>query len=139
MLLLATSPTMLGKVGSMTRVSSEDKLSRQMMKQRRSVAGAPPSLSVSVTELNRMGDSSILTTPKRGRKSVIGLAGVGTQHHVASLASLASMACYGPGVTSKFKPFYLRVVGGLMVLERDPDSEVGTTARQVFNTIFTKK
>ena len=25
-----------------------------------------------------------------------------------------------------------------MVLERDPDSEVGTTARQVLDTIFTK-
>jgi hypothetical protein len=40
---------MLGKAGSMTRVSSEDKLNRQMMKQRRSVAGAPPSLSGSET------------------------------------------------------------------------------------------
>ena len=38
-----TSSTMMGKAGSMTRVSSEEKLSRQMMKQRRSVAGAPPS------------------------------------------------------------------------------------------------
>ena len=28
------------------------------------------------------------------------------------------------GVTSKFKPFYLRVLGGLMVLETDPDTEV---------------
>ena len=28
------------------------------------------------------------------------------------------------GVTSKFKPFYLRVLGGLMVLETDPDNEV---------------
>ena len=69
---------------------------------------------------------------------MIGLAGVGTQHHVASLASLTSMACYGPRVTSKFKPFYLRVVGGLMVLERDSDSEVGTMARQVLDTIYNK-
>ena len=63
-----TSSTMLGKAGSMTRVSSEDKLSRQI-KQRRSVICAPQSLSGSVTELNRIRDSSILTTPKRGRKS----------------------------------------------------------------------
>ena len=57
---------------------------------------------------------------------MICLAGVGTQHHVASLASIA---CYGPGVTTKFKPFYVKVVGRLKVLERDPDSEVGTMAR----------
>ena len=43
-----TSSTMLGKAGSMTRVSSEDKLSRQI-KQRRSVICAPQSLSGSVT------------------------------------------------------------------------------------------
>ena len=43
-----TSSTMLGKAGSMTRVSSEDKLSRQMMKER-SVIVAPQSLSGSVT------------------------------------------------------------------------------------------
>ena len=41
---------------------------------------------------------------------MIGLAGVGTQHYLASLASLTSMVCYGPGVTTKLKPFYLRVV-----------------------------
>ena len=63
--------------GSVTRVSSQDKLSRQMMKQRRSVASARQFLSGSVTELNRMGDSSILTTSKRGRKSVIDLSEVG--------------------------------------------------------------
>ena len=135
-----TSSSMMGKTGSMTltRVSSEDKLSRQMKQHRRSVAVGPQSLTGSVTELNRMGDSSIMTTPKRGRKSVIGLAGVGTQHHVASLASLASMACYGPGVTAKFKPFYLKVVGGLMVLERDSDTEVGAMARQVLDSIYNK-
>ena len=44
-----TSSTMMGKAGSMTRVSSEDKLSRQMMTQRRSVIVAPQSLSGSVT------------------------------------------------------------------------------------------
>jgi hypothetical protein len=32
----------------------------------------------------------------------------------------------------------LKVVGGLMVLERDPDSEVGTMARQVLDTIYNK-
>ena len=40
----------------MTRVSSEDKLSRQMIKQR-SVIVAPQSLSGSVMELDRMGDT----------------------------------------------------------------------------------
>ena len=48
--------SMMGKAGSMTRVSSEGKLSRQMMKKRRSVVGGPPSSSGSVTELNRMGE-----------------------------------------------------------------------------------
>ena len=46
---IGISSTMLGKAGSMTRVSSEDKLSRQMMKERRSVIVAPQSLSGSVT------------------------------------------------------------------------------------------
>jgi hypothetical protein len=41
-------------------------------------------------------------------------------------------------VMTKFKPLYLKVVGGLMVLERDPDSEVGTMARQVMDTIYNK-
>jgi regulator-associated protein of mTOR len=119
----------LGKSGSMsmmtlTRVSSEDKLSRQMKMQRRSVGG-------SVTELRETG--SILTTPKRGRKSVLG-----TQHHTASLASLASLACYGSALTTKFKPFYLKVVGGLMVLERDSDKKVGEMAKQVLDSIYRK-
>jgi len=122
----------------MSRISSEEKLSRQMVKQRRSVIGGTNSLSGSVTELNRLGESSVLTTPKRGRKSVIGLAGVGSQHHVASLASLSSMLCYGPVITGKFKPFYLRVVGGLMVLERDSDTIVGSMARQVLDNIHNK-
>ena len=55
------------------------------------------------------------------------------QHY---LASLASMACYGPGVTTKLKPFYLRVVGEPMVLERDPDSGVGIMVRQVLDTLL---
>ena len=50
---------------------------------------------------------------------MIGLAGVGKQQHVSSLASLAFLL-------------------GLMVLERDPDSEVGTMARQVLNAICNK-
>jgi len=132
------SMSMMGKTGSMltlSRVSSEDKLSRQIKQQRKSVAV----LSGSVTELSRMtGGDTILTTPKRGRKSVIGMAGVGTQHHVASLASLASLACYGPAITTKFKPFYLKVVGGLMVLERDSDNEVASMARQVLDNIYNK-
>ena len=61
--------------------------------------------------------------------------------NTASLSSLSSMAAYGPEVrriicsyfylllflpqvTKKFKPFYPRVVGGLMVLEKDPDPQV---------------
>ena len=35
------------------------------------------------------------------------------------LASQASMAYYGPVVTSKLKPFYLRVVGGLIVMVKE--------------------
>ena len=41
-------------------------------------------------------------------------------------------------VMTKFKPLHLKVVGGLMVLERDPDSELGTMARQVMDTIYNK-
>ena len=85
----------------------------------------------SVTELRETG--SILTTPKRGRKSVLG-----SQHHTASLASLASLACYGSALTTKFKPFYLKVVGGLMVLERDSDKKVGEMAKQVLDSIYRK-
>merc|ERR1719167_2197961 len=87
------------KTDSLNRISSEEKLSRQMVKQqRRSVAVAPQSLSGSITELNRTGDSSIMTTPKRGRKTTFGgFTGAGYQHHVASMASLASMSCYRLG------------------------------------------
>jgi len=51
------------------------------------------------------------------------------------------MACYGPGVTSKFKPFYLRVVGGLNVVVKDTqvsDSDARTPARQVLDTVYNK-
>ena len=41
-------------------------------------------------------------------------------------------------MTSKFKPFYLKVLGGLMVLERDPDSNVSKLAKTVLDNLYKK-
>merc|ERR1719187_1601432 len=88
--------------GTMPRVSSEDKLARQVHGQRKSVV-SPPSLSSSATELDR-----VEAPARRSRKSFIapGVAGMGPNLAPASLASLATMASYGPEITKKFKPFY---------------------------------
>jgi len=78
-----------------------------------------------------------LTTPRRGRKSTLTNPGYPSPGN-ASLYSLATLSSYGPGVTSKFKPFYLKVLGGLMVLERDPDSNVSKLAKTVLDNLYKK-
>ena len=62
---------------------------------------------------------SVLTSPKKGRKLVIGLVEVSTQQHVNRQASLASQSGYVPEVASMFsKCFYVPAVGwGLSLLQ----------------------
>ena len=131
----------MGGGGTMPRVNSEDKLGRQ---HRKSLATPPsgPVMSSSATEL----DKSIVDTPgRRSRKSFIapGVAGLGQPQQgynqvPLSLSSLATMAAYGPEVTKKFKPFYTRVIGGLMVLEKDPDPNTADMAKSVLDTVWAR-
>ena len=126
----------------MPRVNSEDKLGRQQ--HRKSLATPPsgPVMSSSATDL----DKAIVDTPgRRSRKSFIapGVVGLGQQQQGSnqvplSLSSLATMAAYGPEVTKKFKPFYTRVIGGLMVLEKDPDPNTADMAKSVLDTVWAR-
>ena len=125
----------------MPRVNSEDKLGRQQ--HRKSLATPPsgPVMSSSATDL----DKAIVDTPgRRSRKSFIapGVVGLGQQQGSVqvplSLSSLATMAAYGPEVTKKFKPFYTRVIGGLMVLEKDPDPNTADMAKSVLDTVWAR-
>ena len=121
-----------GGGGTMPRVGSADKLARQVHGQRKSLATPPGHhMSSSTTELDRVTES----LPRRSRKSFIAPP---SSHSTASLSSLASMAAYGPELTKKFKPFYPRVMGGLMVLERDPDPQTADMAKSVLDGVWSR-
>merc|ERR1719192_1807667 len=132
----------VGGGGTMPRVNSEDKLARQ---HRKSLATPPsgPMMSSSATDLDR---AAVDTPGRRSRKSFIapGVVGLGQQQQQGnnqvplSLSSLATMAAYGPEVTKKFKPFYTRVIGGLMVLEKDPDPHTADMAKSVLDTVWAR-
>lgn len=133
----------VGGGGTMPRVNSEDKLARQ---HRKSLATPPsgPMMSSSATDLDR---AAVDTAGKRSRKSFIapGIVGLGHQQQQQgsnqaplSLSSLATMAAYGPEVTKKFKPFYTRVIGGLMVLEKDTDPNTADMAKSVLDTVWSR-
>ena len=132
----------VGGGGTMPRVNSEDKLARQ---HRKSLATPPsgPMMSSSATDLDR---AAVDTAGKRSRKSFIapGIVGLGHQQQQGSnqaplsLSSLATMAAYGPEVTKKFKPFYTRVIGGLMVLEKDTDPNTADMAKSVLDTVWSR-
>ena len=133
----------VGGGGTMPRVNSEDKLARQ---HRKSLATPPsgPMMSSSATDLDR---AAVDTAGKRSRKSFIAPGIVGLGHQLQqqgsnqaplSLSSLATMAAYGPEVTKKFKPFYTRVIGGLMVLEKDTDPNTADMAKSVLDTVWSR-
>merc|ERR1719447_1444484 len=132
----------VGGGGTMPRVNSEDKLARQ---HRKSLATPPsgPMMSSSATDLDR---AAVDTAGKRSRKSFIapGIVSLGqgsnqgSNQAPLSLSSLATMAAYGPEVTKKFKPFYTRVIGGLMVLEKDTDPNTADMAKSVLDTVWSR-
>ena len=99
---------------SISRISSEEKMSRQAGVSRRSV-----------TEL-----SASHSTPRRGRKSVAGQ----SQSQCGSLTGLSSLSSFTSSITS-FKPFYPRVLGAVMLLEKDPDPQVSAMARRVVESL----
>ena len=106
--------------------SREEEVRPGQAVQRRSVVGLVGGAGGSAGDLQSLPPGP--ATPRRGRRSVVAGAEQG------SLAGLAALASHGPTVT-KFKPFYLRVVGGLQVLERDPCSEVCGPAKQVVDSL----
>ena len=117
------------------RISSEDKLTRQMMNININNRSKSSALSGSSNDLTSAPVSSVSSTPRKVRKNTLIHS---TPGHGSSLQSLGSLGCYGAGVTSRHKPFYVRVLGCVMVLERDPDSEVATLARNILDTLHSK-
>ena len=98
-------------ISSMARIGSEEKM--------RGAGGAASRLSGSTSSLG----------PRRGRKSVA------SQSQGGSLAGLASFSSFSASLTSSFKPFYPRVLGAIMFLERDPDPQVSSMARTVVENL----
>ena len=96
------------------------------------------SSSSSVNEMNLVGtgdnsssSSSIhSSTPRKSRKSAV----LQMNSSYATLASLSSFT----NVTGKFKPFFLKVWGGLLLLEKDPDPSVASLARSLLDIIWRK-
>ena len=101
-----------GSRTNISRISSEEK-----MRGRR--------VEVSVTS------PSLPSGPRRPRKSVA----AHSQGGSGSLAALASFGSFSAGLTSSFKPFYPRVLGAIMFLERDPDPQVSSMARTVLENL----
>ena len=99
-----------GSKTNISRISSEEKVGRLGSGGRRSVV-----------EMSH-------STPRRGRKSVASQ----SQAQCGSLAGLASLS--SSSITS-FKPFYPRVLGAVMMLERDPDPQVSGMARKVLESL----
>ena len=125
--------------GSLSRIASEDKFRKKAELNRKpSKLGANsqtnPSLagSSSVNEINLVGtgDSSTLGTPRKPKKP----SSVQLQSSYSALASLSSFT----NVTGKYKPFFLKVWGGLLQLEKDPDPATAQLARSLLDLVWRK-
>ena len=106
-------------ISNMARVGSEEKM--------RGPAGAT----------SRRAELSVSTPslpgPRRGRKSVAHSHGQGGGS--GSLAALASFTSFSASLPSSFKPFYPKVLGAIMFLERDPDPQVSSMAKTVVENL----
>ena len=76
---------------------------------------------------NSMGGSGTMT--RKSRKCI-------TPSLTSSYSALASLANFSS--TSKFKPFFLKVWGGLLLLEKDPDPSVALLARALLDVVWRK-
>jgi len=81
-------------------------------------------------------------TPRKGRKSVLAvnsnnMTGILPSTTAASFASLVNLTPY-TAIVSKFKPFYVKVWGGLLSLEKDPDTMVASMSRTVLDGVWKK-
>ena len=115
---LGGSRTNISNISNMARISSEEK-----MRKRAELSVSTPSL----------GPGSH-PGPRRGRKSV-----ASQQSQGGSLAGLAAFSSFSASVTSSFKPFYPRVLGAIMFLERDPDPQVSSMARTVVENLQSRE
>ena len=124
---------------SLNRVSSEEKLRRKsemVRKQSRLGASSGPASiasSTSYNEINTLGvsDGSAHGTPRKPKK-------ISQMHQLtSSYSALASLAGFS-NVTRKFKPFFLKVWGGLLFLEKDPDPAAALLARSLLDVVWRK-
>ena len=125
--------------GTLNRVPSEEKLRRKSEMVRRQSRlgpnGGTPNISSSTSynEINTVGvaDTSALGTPRKSRKH-------GQFHQLqSSYSALASLSIFS-NVTRKFKPFFLKVWGGLLLLEKDPDPTAALLARSLLDVVWRK-
>lgn len=90
------------------------------------------SSSSSVNEMNLVGvgEGSAHSTPRKARRLVV-------PQLNSSYSALASLSSF-TNVTGKFKPFFLKVWGGLLLLEKDPDPMVVLLARSLLDIVWRK-
>lgn len=137
---LSTPPTMgRPKSPNLNRISSDERdrrkseMVRKQSKLGSAVSHTSMASSSSFNEINTVGvaEAVTLSTPRKMRKSVV------PQQMHSSYSSLASLAAF-TNVTGKFKPFFVRVWGSLLLLERDPDPSVSQLARSLLDIVWRK-
>jgi len=133
------------KPGLMSRAISEDKMRRKSEmpppQQRKTsrllqdTASASISMIANSTSFSEIpnavvGDNVVSgSNPRKSRKCL-------TPSLTSSYSALASLSTFTS--TSKFKPFFLKVWGGLLLLEKDPDPSVALLARALLDLVWRK-
>lgn len=126
--------------GHLSRVSSEEKsrrrsemVSRKSSKLIHDTSSSSLANSSSITEIHTtvVGENIIPGgNPRRSRKLI-------TPSLTSSYSALASLSLF-PNITKDFKPFFLKVWGGLLLLEKDADPSVKELAGTLLNTVWGK-
>jgi len=137
------SPALGGPVaGGMRKASSQDTLRNSRLSVNHVSGGM--AISGSANNIDQMvGKEGGGTTPRRSRKTTLtpshGSHGTHPTHinSATSFASLVTLAGFS-SVVSKFKPFYVKVWGGLLSLEKDPDPMVAAMSRSVLDSVWRK-
>jgi regulator-associated protein of mTOR len=128
--------------GHMLRAISEDKIRRksempyyQRKSSRVDTSTNSTSMIANSTSFSEIptacvGDNVVSgSNPRKSRKCI-------TPSLTSSYSALASLSTFTS--TSKFKPFFLRVWGGLLLLEKDPDPSVALLARALLDVVWRK-
>lgn len=125
-----STPTLVGAPTSPRNVLNKSTKTDMTRKPKGSVSSLAPSSSYNELNVTGYSDVSVQGTTRKPKRIM------STQAQ-SSYSSLATLSMFS-GVTSKFKPFFLKLWGGLLLLEKDPDPLVSSLSRNLLDIVWKK-